>query len=226
MANRNIEMNIKTSSGYDLLYPKVLLNNVTGVLPVANGGTGTTSLSNLQSSMGISNVGLYDWSQIYSGNINQNTQIPFNQNLNTLQAFAFMFKNVTLTLLTGTTSYANFSVDIVMNSSSNNFSGIQESGNNSRNFIEGGFANDAIPYTVNMNSFNLFFYKTACSPNYDIYGRENNYIYFYSGGFRIQGDLKVSNIIGNINFSLEKSRSDVTGSFSANLTVYIGNPKF
>ena len=225
MVTRNIEMNIKTPSGYDLLYPKVLLNNVTGVLPVANGGTGTTSLSSLQSSMGISNVGLYNWSQIYSGNINQNTQIPFNQNLNTLQAFAFVFKNVTLTLLTGTTSSANFRVDIVMNSSSNNFSGIEmyENGNYLQ-FITGNFDNDVVPQTINMNSFNLFFYKTARHES-DDYGK-NSYIYFYSGGFRIQGDLNVSNIIGNINFYLDTSKSDVTGNFSANLTVYIGTPKF
>ena len=42
--SKNIEMNYLTSSGYDVLYPKIDLSNVIGVLPVANGGTGNTNL--------------------------------------------------------------------------------------------------------------------------------------------------------------------------------------
>lgn len=42
--SKNIEMNYLTSSGYEQLYPKVDLSNVSGILSLENGGLGTTDL--------------------------------------------------------------------------------------------------------------------------------------------------------------------------------------
>ena len=48
-----VEMTYLNSSGaYETIYPKVDLSNITGTLPVANGGTGTTSLNSLMTNMG------------------------------------------------------------------------------------------------------------------------------------------------------------------------------
>lgn len=49
---KNIEMQYYNGSAYEVVYPKVILSNVTGTLPIANGGTGATTaktaLSNLK----------------------------------------------------------------------------------------------------------------------------------------------------------------------------------
>ena len=48
-----VEMTHLNSSGtYETIYPKVGLSNITGTLPVANGGAGTTSLDSLMTNMG------------------------------------------------------------------------------------------------------------------------------------------------------------------------------
>lgn len=65
---KNIEMNIKTSSGYDVLYPTISLANTTGILSVAQGGTGVSDLSSLKNNMGISDIGMYSWEQATSFN--------------------------------------------------------------------------------------------------------------------------------------------------------------
>lgn len=52
-----VEMTYLNSSGtYETIYPKVDLSNITGTLPVANGGTGTTSLDSLMTSMGATRI--------------------------------------------------------------------------------------------------------------------------------------------------------------------------
>ena len=52
-----VEMTYLNSSGtYETIYPKVDLSNITGTLPVANGGTGTTSLNSLMTNMGAARI--------------------------------------------------------------------------------------------------------------------------------------------------------------------------
>ena len=52
-----VEMTYLNSSGtYETIYPKVDLSNITGTLPVANGGTGTTSLDSLMTNMGAARI--------------------------------------------------------------------------------------------------------------------------------------------------------------------------
>lgn len=53
----NVEMSYLNASGnYETIYPKVDLTNITGTLPVANGGTGTTSLNSLMTNMGAARI--------------------------------------------------------------------------------------------------------------------------------------------------------------------------
>lgn len=40
---KNIEMQYYNGSAYEVCYPKVLMTNITGILPIANGGTGNTT---------------------------------------------------------------------------------------------------------------------------------------------------------------------------------------
>lgn len=49
---KNIQMEYYNGSSYEEIYPKVLLTNVTGTLPIANGGTGATTASNALSNLG------------------------------------------------------------------------------------------------------------------------------------------------------------------------------
>ena len=52
-----VEMTYLNSSGaYETIYPKVDLSNITGTLPVANGGTGTTSLDSLMTTFGAARI--------------------------------------------------------------------------------------------------------------------------------------------------------------------------
>lgn len=54
---KKVEMTYLNSSGtYETIYPKVDLSNITGTLPVANGGTGTTSLNSLMTNMGAARI--------------------------------------------------------------------------------------------------------------------------------------------------------------------------
>ena len=49
---KNIQMEYYNGSSYEEIYPKVLLTNVTGTLPIANGGTGATTASKALSNLG------------------------------------------------------------------------------------------------------------------------------------------------------------------------------
>ena len=50
---KNIEMQyLNTSGNYEVIYPKVLMTNVTGILPIANGGTGLSSSPLLLTNLG------------------------------------------------------------------------------------------------------------------------------------------------------------------------------
>ena len=51
---KNIEMQYFNGSSYEVCYPTVLLTNVTGTLPISNGGTGATSASAARIALGCS----------------------------------------------------------------------------------------------------------------------------------------------------------------------------
>ena len=56
MAVKNITMKQKTASGYDELHPATTVEQVSGVVPPAKGGTGQTSLQATRSAMGLGNT--------------------------------------------------------------------------------------------------------------------------------------------------------------------------
>ena len=52
-----VEMTYLNSSGvYETIYPKIDLSNTTGILPVASGGTGVTSLNSLMTNLGATRI--------------------------------------------------------------------------------------------------------------------------------------------------------------------------
>lgn len=56
MATYNIEMNRYNGSTYDTLYPKANMANITGILPIANGGTGSSTIEGLVSDNNLSKI--------------------------------------------------------------------------------------------------------------------------------------------------------------------------
>ena len=66
---KNIQMEYYNGSSYEEIYPKVLLTNVTGTLPIANGGTGATTASNALSNLGAAASHNHAASNITSGTL-------------------------------------------------------------------------------------------------------------------------------------------------------------
>ena len=163
MATRNIQMNYYNGGSYDQLYPQVKLTNIIGVLPVANGGTGTTSLSSLQSSMGISNVGLYNWTDGYSFFHSGRgiTTLNFaNRNINLLEVDV-IYINISNLAWTGqATRYSTYSIKPEFSKSVNNK--ITGDITSDLGRISGGISNSSIFMSINYNDYFLYkFYSLS-----------------------------------------------------------------
>ena len=104
MATRNIQMNYYNGSSYDQLYPQVNLTNITGVLPVANGGTGETSLAGLINQLTGQGIG-----KVVAGRYGGTQAIPDEDSPANSQTIILSFtpKAVLLTLENGEIFYNN-----------------------------------------------------------------------------------------------------------------------
>ena len=63
---KNIEMQYYNGSSYEVVYPKTNLANVTGTLPIANGGTGATTASAALTALGAFPNNASDYSGSYN----------------------------------------------------------------------------------------------------------------------------------------------------------------
>lgn len=231
MATKNIQINVKTSSGYDQLYPQVNLINITGVLPVSNGGTGVNNLNSLKTSLGLSNIGEYTWTQICNQTTSvvfpnrNNYNIPINSVLSNYNAFIIKISNLNVSA-TGQSGYAGtLGIGTIYSSTSNfsaNFSG-------QTNIFTFQFNSDINGvYDLSNQVFILTAFNT-----YKTSGLHDEYInQIYSKeitGPGIKINMGTSDnfnqIVGYIGFNLSLSHLS-TWSVSANLIIYGGMAKF
>lgn len=226
MATRNIQMNYYNGGSYDQLYPQVNLTNITGILPVANGGTGENNLNSLRTSLGLSNIGEYNWTQIcnqttsavWNGN---NYNIPVNRVLSNYNAFIVKISNITVSGIADP-GYSGF-ISLGINSSTNNFR-INTMGYD----FSFSFNNkNTGSYDLNgqvfiFHAFNIFKTTTTMEDQNQIYskviiGPEITISFTNSNNF--------NSIVGYIGFSFDDNHM-LNWSFSANLAIYAGTANF
>lgn len=80
MANKNITMREKTSSGYDVLYPKTVTSQIEGILGIEQGGTGVETIEdliNLLSNNGTAKIEVASYTGTGTFGVNNPSSITF-----------------------------------------------------------------------------------------------------------------------------------------------------